>query len=187
MHILLIDNTSLHIEKLAALFEKHKLECIPYTAVSAYITDSYDLIVLSGGSVHSLIGNEEKFALQIELVKTTQKPVIGICFGFQLLAYSYGAPLRKLKQKAHGFQPVDIIDPPLKKIIASPVNVYESHSWYVPYCPETLTPLAVSPSGVEAFKHINKPHYGLQFHPEITDESNDGRRIFDSIFSQVSF
>lgn len=185
MRILLIDNTSFYIKKLAGLFGTHKLDIIPYGSVGLQSADSYDLIVLSGGSAHSLIGNEDKFKTQIKLVSQTQKPVIGICFGFELLAYIYGAEILKLKQKVRGFQPVDVIDPELKSNVGSCILVYESHSWQVTQCSNILIPLITSPTGIEAFKHIHKSHYGVQFHPEITSESNEGKQVFDFIISDI--
>ena len=184
MRILLIDNTSVHISKLAQLFDNHTLTVISHEEVSG-ICDSYDCIVLSGGSEHSLIGNTERFLPQIELVTHTTKPVIGICFGFQLLAYTYGAHLHKLAHKIRGIEPVEIVDTSLMNDIGhKTIQVYESHSWAVSTCPN-ITPLITSPSGIEAFKHREKPQIGLQFHPEVHDMSMDGKRVFDILFQQI--
>jgi len=186
MRVLLIDNASQHIEKLADLFKGHHLTVIPYGLIGEYNADLYDLIVLSGGGRHSLIGNRHLFKKEMEFINKTDKPVIGICFGFELLAYIHGVRIRKLKEKIQGFQTVDVIDSTLKSRLGGNILVYEGHSWYISHCPDELIPLITSPSGIEAFKHTTKPHYGMQFHPEVTYESDEGKQVFEYIFSQIT-
>ena len=187
MRVLLIDNTSRHIKELAGLFGDNILTVVPYGSVDEYDAASYDLIVLSGGRAHPLMGNSHIFNKEIKLVSQTHIPVIGICFGFQLLAYIHNAEIRRLKKKIQGFHAVEIVDSSLEKKLGKHILVYEGHSWSVPHVPEHLAPLIISSTGIEAFKHKQKPHYGLQFHPEMTHGSDEGKQVFEYILSQIAF
>lgn len=91
-------------------------------------------------------------------------PVLGVCFGAQLLATVLGARVRPLERPEVGWVALDTSEP----------GLVEEGPWLVWHqdaleCPPGAELLASSPVAVQAFRH--GPHLGVQFHPEATPES----------------
>lgn len=93
-----------------------------------------------------------------------EKPVLGICAGMQVIASVFGGGI--ISQPSIGLLEAEItaIDP----LLGSPrtIEVYHLHN-----CGVTLPPgfsiLAGNQESVEAFKHSERPVYGILFHPEV--------------------
>ena len=137
-------------------------------------------------------------------------PVLGICLGFQSLAYDFGASVDRLRQPRHGIKtPVTSASTSIFKGLASVYTVQyhslhanlgyqasqsptDGHLWEPSErCPQ-LQPLAwdfSSPDGGDlnlsknppailmALKHVTKPFYGIQFHPESICSEQSARQI----------
>jgi len=181
--ILLIDNGTIHLDELKKLLEKENLTTITKEGITEEIASGYELVILSGSSDISVATNPEAYAKEINLIKESSTPILGICMGFEVIAYTYGAKLKEMPYKEDGL--VDIIvtkDNPIfgnkKRFLVS-----ERHRWIVDKITEPLEELAISKDGVEAIKHKYKPIYGFQFHPEIHEDKNTGIEIFNNLLS----
>lgn len=106
-------------------------------------------------------------------------PILGICFGFQVIAGAFGATLRRLTTPEEGLYRVDVQEHPLfewalgcpdlfREKIAKGicVVVYQHHCDTLEECPYGFDVIASSGKQIEAIAHRTKPIYGLQFHPE---------------------
>ncbi len=129
-----------------------------------------------------------------KLSETDLLPILGICLGFQSLALAFGATIEQLKQPRHGivsdivhdgmsiFKDVDqeMLATQYHSLhvnIGHPVQIkgdylYFRELWGLSTaCPE-LKPLAWDLDDKDngpilmALRHIEKPFYGLQYHPE---------------------
>lgn len=179
MRILLIDNGTTLLNKLKELIPGNEI-------VHSYDdfdkdTTNFDLVILSGGSKYQLVGNEGKFAKEIDFIKNINKPVIGICFGYELIAVAFGATLKELSENKKGIYEVEILDESLGR---GKIKVSENHRWVVDKLPEVFEVLAVSEDGPEIIKHKEKFIYGLQFHPENFTEETEGDELFLNLLSQ---
>ncbi len=179
MKIFLIDNGTTLLNKLKELIPGEEI-VHSYDNFDGDVTD-FDVVILSGGSKYQLVGNENKFTKEIDFIKNTSKPVIGICFGYELIASAFGATLRELSENKKGIYDVEILDENLGR---GKIKVFESHRWVVDKLPELFEVLAKSDDGPEIIKHKEKSIFGLQFHPENFVEETEGDELFLKLLSQ---
>jgi GMP synthase (glutamine-hydrolysing) len=166
MELLIIDNGTSYLSELKKLLGNYPFEVISYSEISNIADlNNYDAIILSGGHNFPVAGNEVKLETEISLVRNTQKPVFGICFGFELIAAAFRAKLELMQSKEKEIIEIEIVNQ--DDIFKGLPNfkVFENHRWVVKELPENLSSLAVSKFGIEAIKHKTLPIYGVQFHP----------------------
>src|SRR5574344_1683977 len=110
-----------------------------------------------------------------DVIKTfyKSKKILGICLGFQLIAYFFGADIVQDNNPYHGkISKIKILEKTdLFKDITDNFETTRYHSLIVEKSslPKTLVPLAQTEDKSEilmALKHINYPIFGVQFHPE---------------------
>lgn len=185
MKILLIDNGSKYLEKLKSLVSAHSLIIKKYTEIDIHDQEEYDLIILSGGHIISVVGHEDDFGKEINLIRSTKTPVLGICLGFELIAYTYGAWLERLETKENTVLDLHPTaeDPIFKNI--NVIKVYENHRWVITKESPDLHGLAISEDGIEIIKHKSKLIYGFQFHPEMFVSQTQGDEIFANFIKIV--
>lgn len=190
MKILLIDNGSKYLGKLRHLLldSGNEVKVEKWFAVNKEFAENFDIIVLSGGHQFSVLTNPDLFVNEIDLIKHLDKPIIGICLGFELIAYTFGANLTQSKKHEKGaFEIMPIKSGPIFAGI-NKFEVFESHSLAVPDLKRNkyLTALAKSTYGIEIIKHKTKPIYGFQFHPEMFVDKLTGDNIFLNTLNLLS-
>lgn len=139
-------------------------ELIPYNSPIEKIKSKNPIgIILSGGpnSVY------EKDAPKLDqAVFNLGLPILGICYGAQLLAISFGGNVQS-GSKEFGKQILKPIGGQLMKSI-SPSVCWMSHTDYINNLPkEFLTSAQTENCPVAAFENPDKKIYGVQFHPEV--------------------
>jgi carbamoyl-phosphate synthase small subunit len=141
-----------------------------------FTTETADGIVLSNGP-----GDPKKCIDTIEHVRTLlsdEIPILGICLGCQILALAAGADTYKLKY-GHRSQNQPCMEVGTYRCYITPQN----HGYAVDA--ETL-PLDWrewfyngNDQTNEGIKHISKPFFGAQFHPEASPGPDDTEFLFD--------
>jgi len=136
--------------------------------VSAEKCAHYKGIILSG-SPHSVLEQDRPgfdkalFSLGI--------PVLGLCYGHQLMAQSMGGSVAKGKYREYGIAQIDIAEgSPLFTGLSKTEQIWMSHGDAVETVPPGFDVIG-STDGcrVAAMGNDTKRMYGLQFHPEVTD------------------
>lgn len=185
MKILIVDNGSSYIGKLKQLTSNHETTVKIYSNLLDRDDMSYDLIILSGGHTFSVVGHDKEFASEIGLIKSSTIPILGICLGFELIAFSFGATLKQMTAKENRILHIGKIasDPVFGNL--SDLHVYESHKWVVTDVGEHLVALAGSVDGMEIIKHKDKLIYGFQFHPEMFRDDTQGGELFANFIKIV--
>lgn len=185
MKILIIDNGSSYLNKIKETISETSFDVEPFSNIDLEKIKNYDGVILSGGHDFPVVGNENKLADEIELIKNINKPILGICFGFELIAHIYKSELTRSKEKEKGILDLEILqnDPIFNNL--SNLKVYESHRWIVRNVGEDLLALAKSEDGIEVIKHKYRPIYGVQFHPEMFADYTCGQTIIKNFLDQI--
>ena len=126
-------------------------------------------IIISGAPILLSQIDSTPHLQQFKFLKTFEKPVLGICFGHQILGMTHGATVFMQNEVRI---PVDIHhkEDLLFKDMASPSLMAQDHTEAI-HLPEGFIQIAHSDScKVEGMKHKDKPHWGVQFHPEVSGE-----------------
>lgn len=86
MKVLLIDNNTRRIDHLKQMLMSFDVKIVSFKDIKPKIENNFDLIVLSGG--HGARSNTKLkvFEKELELIRSTNKPIFGICKGMQLIA-----------------------------------------------------------------------------------------------------
>lgn len=133
--------------------------------------------VIVGGGLPSVNDPKKWIEEEIDLIMRASSlglPVLGICFGHQLVAKAYGAVVVRRERKT-GF--ADIIKLKDNPIFASLPGSWKSpvyHQDRVEELPESFELIATSNyCEVQAMAHKELPIWTVQFHPEIGYGIND--------------
>ncbi len=146
-----------------------------------------DGIILSGGPASVYQSDAPMPAADVlELLRTGSPPVLGICYGMNVLNLVFGGEAERAVRKEFG--PADVritrMDP-LLAIGGRTTRVWMSHGDRMSQLGAELETLAASDNAPHAaFRHRERPIYGLQFHPEVT-HSIDGRDILRNFVLRV--
>lgn len=184
MRILLVDNHTSRIPGWRSLLSRYdlgSLDIVRAEELKPSQADSYDLVILTGaGGVggFAVPTHMDGYKEELNLIRERNKPLIGICVGFQAIAVAFGSPLQYRTERIKGVVDIDVIkpDPVFGKMKS--FKAFVSHKYFVSEAPKQFILLAKSIFNVEAFRHETRPIYGFQFHPEVTEPENDGATIF---------
>lgn len=113
-------------------------------------------------------------------------PVLGICYGLQLITKLFGGDVDKSPKREYGKAHIAIKDSgKLLNGIHEGDVVWMSHQDKITRLPNGFVTLACSDnSPYAAFKHGKKEIYGLQFHPEV-HHTRKGKRILKNFLYTI--
>jgi GMP synthase (glutamine-hydrolysing) len=134
--------------------------------------NNYGKVILSGRRLYSKDTNVVNSRI-IKRCFENNIPVLGICYGAEILALTLGGTLRRMDNPVHETIPVTLLkSSPLLSVTntataLSTMHVFESHRYCVAKLPQDFEVLASSDHcKYEVFSHKNKRLFGTQFHPE---------------------
>jgi GMP synthase-like glutamine amidotransferase len=197
MRTLIVNNylpNSPQIEQLYNIIKDitvHTVEVKDYSTItSGEEFNLFDIVILSG-SQRKLAEPEvfEDYTNEVEFLRDTDKPVLGICFGHQLLAMAFGEHIVPTGEMLEGYYMVRQIEKDkLFDGLGEKFLVMESHEERLDSVPYNFLKLADSPNcPVEVMKHEILPLYGVQFHAERFDDKHPaGGVILDNFFKIAS-
>ncbi|WP_169777620.1 glutamine-hydrolyzing GMP synthase [Campylobacter mucosalis] len=142
-------------------------EILPFNApLEAIKAKSPKGVILSGGPA-SVYADDAYFC--DKGVFELGVPLLGICYGMQLLAHHFGANVEAANKKEYGKATLNVLDNHiLFKDTPNSQIVWMSHSDVVLELPNGFKPLAVSEhSPFCAFGDDVRKFYAFQFHPEV--------------------
>jgi len=124
-------------------------------------------LILSGGpsSVYDAAAPKP----QTGLLATPSCPVLGICYGLQLMAHGLGGKVLPSKSREYGYARLTVVDSTSRLFAGLPkeMDVWMSHGDHVTELPDGFRMTAQTADAVNAFENPARRIYGLQFHPEV--------------------
>ncbi|MCS7337472.1 MAG: glutamine-hydrolyzing GMP synthase [Verrucomicrobiae bacterium] len=173
------------------LIARRVRECAVYSQILPYNTPASRLralapkgIILSGGpaSVYSAGApkpDREVFELGV--------PVLGICYGLQLMADILGGAVEPGQKREYGKSTLTVTEPdcPLFAGLPRSFTVWNSHGDKPTRLPRGFRPVAgTENSEFAAIEHRQKRLFGLQFHPEVVHTAY-GKKIISNFVHGV--
>ena len=183
--ILILDFGSQYTQLIARRLRELNVFCeiYPYNNYPE-ITEVTKGIILSG-SPHSV---REENAPNIDLEALFSKaPVLGVCYGAQLIAQQLGGEVSASNVREYGRANLATVsnDNALTKNIFNGSQVWMSHGDTITKLPPNATLIATTDTiPVAAYKLDNKEVYAIQFHPEVT-HSSDGLTLLKNFVVDV--
>lgn len=174
--LLVVDNGSVYTSNLIKILEGQKTNfdiLIPTNPEP--IWHDYTSIILSGRRKNDKKMNQ----INSQIIKHAvehDKPLLGICYGAEILALTMGGTIRRMNSLKKGMQKVTINDK--NPLCSGTISVFESHSYEISRLNDKLYGIASSADcEFEIIRIGTQNVFGTQFHPEMSD---DGKKIIQN-------
>ncbi|OGD86153.1 glutamine-hydrolyzing GMP synthase [Candidatus Curtissbacteria bacterium RIFCSPHIGHO2_01_FULL_41_13] len=114
-------------------------------------------------------------------------PILGICYGHQLMAYQLGGKVASHQAKQYGKEDLEVIKrSPLFQALSKKETVWFSHGDHVDDLPKGFVVIAQTKnSKIAAMQNQSLNFYGIQFHPEVT-HTTGGMKILQNFLFKIS-
>jgi GMP synthase (glutamine-hydrolyzing), C-terminal domain or B subunit/GMP synthase (glutamine-hydrolyzing), N-terminal domain or A subunit len=166
--ILILDFGSQYTQLIARRVRELNVYCEihPFNHFPA-ITGDIKGVILSG----SPCSVRDAGSPDVDLTKFGNLPVLGVCYGAQLIAHKTGGVVLPSQIREYGRAKLSTVDhhSELLKEISVDSQVWMSHADTIAAITDEFDIIASTSSvKVAAFKKKNQDLYGIQFHPEVT-------------------
>jgi len=143
-------------------------------------------VILSGGPLN--VYNSFKFRFNTKVL-FLNIPILGICFGHQIISKELGGRVKKSRFREFGFAEIKKVNNSLliKNFFnnKNTNNVWMSHADHVSKLPNGFKVVASSKNSKFAIIENNKKkYYGVQFHPEVT-HTNKGKILLKNFLFSI--
>ena len=91
------------------LYEYVDCKVVPLLNIDIELTKGYDGIVLSGAPILLTEEKTDQYIKATAWIKEIKIPILGICFGHQLIALQYGGFVKKMRAD-RDFQDIEILE-----------------------------------------------------------------------------
>lgn len=155
-------------------------EMVPWTTAFEKISSEKPTAVILSGGPRSVL---EENAPTLDFSCLEGIPVLGICYGQQLMAYKLGGKVEKADHKEYGLRSIS----GLSGLVSSMANdqVWMSHGDQVVQVPAGFEVTATTDScPVAAMQDSARNYFGVQFHPEVT-HTPDGKLLLKAFLDKA--
>ena len=159
-------------------------EILPYrTDPGAWKDDSLKGVILTGGPAS--VYEDGAPRISRDLVDGLGVPVLGICYGMQLINYLYGGEVHSANVSEYGDTVLYTEDSALFRDVQRTTHVLMNHNDRVSQLPDGFASHAHTDACPYAeFSDISRGLYGVQFHPEVV-HSVEGTKMLQNFVRGV--
>jgi GMP synthase (glutamine-hydrolysing) len=170
---LLINNLSPYIHNIIQVLNDldNDFACLNCNQLSYFgsnnldLLQGYDNVILSGRQQNSTLINKVNSSI-VKGCIILDKPLLGICYGGQILALTLGCTLKKI-EKIRTIVKIDILKSSYLLPNHGTIEMFESHNFCISKLSKNFTLLGSSKTCKnEFFCYNGKSLFGTQFHPE---------------------
>ncbi|UCD18595.1 MAG: glutamine-hydrolyzing GMP synthase [Candidatus Zixiibacteriota bacterium] len=184
--ILILDFGSQYTQLIARRVREQHVYCeiVPFNAdLSPYASQNVKGYILSGGPASLGEPNSPRLAPSFF---DTDLPILGICYGMQLIADAFGGQLVRSENREYGRSRMAIrSDSRIFSGVARESRVWMSHGDSIARLPDSfLTVAATASLPIAAIASRRKEIYGLQFHPEV-HHTVEGQKILSNFLFDI--
>jgi GMP synthase (glutamine-hydrolysing) len=174
--ILILDFGSQYTQLIARRVRELNVYCEihPFNKVPK-LTPDVKGVILSG----SPCSVRDNGAPSVDMSAFENVPVLGVCYGAQLIAHLGGGNVLPSQMREYGRARLSAVDHhnELLKEMTLDTQVWMSHADTIASVPSNFEIIATTPSvAVAAFKIKDKAVWGIQFHPEVT-HTTEGKNL----------
>lgn len=157
-------------------------EVYPYDKAVAKIKELNPMGVIFTGGPNSVY--EEKSPRIEAEVFELGIPVLGLCYGMQLMAHTLGGEVKSADAREFGKTPVKVnTASPLFKGLSENETVWMSHVDYVASVPEGFEIVGHTANcPVAAMQNVERKLYAMQYHPEVLHSEHGKEMIHNFLF-----
>ncbi len=184
--VIIVDFGAQYSQLIARRVRESNIYCeiVPYTYTIDQIKAKNPTgIILSGGPASVYENNAPSINKEIFEIGV---PILGICYGGQLIAQSFGGKVTKADNREYGRIKLQTAENTgLFKDIQQDSLVWMSHTDYIEQKPEGFRITAYSDTcPICAMQNDEKQIYAVQFHPEV-EHSEKGKEIIQNFLLNV--
>jgi GMP synthase (glutamine-hydrolysing) len=157
-------------------------ELLPYNTTAARLRELNPKgIVFSGGPASVYAEDAPKIDPEIYNIGV---PILGICYGMQLMAHDLGGKVERAAKREYGKSDVDFVaGSKLAKDLDAKQTVWMSHGDHVSALPQGFVLDASTESApIAGFANEERQMYGVQFHPEVRHSVHGNELISNFIY-----
>ena len=112
-------------------------------------------------------------------------PVLGICYGLQVIAFMMAGEVDRARRREYGRAALTILsDEDLLQGLDNPTQVWMSHGDYLTRLPKGFEVIASTEnSRIAAIRNRQKKIFGIQFHPEVVHTLQGGEIFRNFLFN----
>ncbi len=165
-------------------FLKIKCDVVPYNISLQEIKKKSPACIIFSGSPKSVL--DKKAPICDKKVLDLGIPILGICYGMQLITYLLGGKVIHGSKKEYGYVETEIIkDTELLSGLNSKDVIWMSHSDIVEQIPKSFESFAhTSSTPFIAMQNVDAKIYAVQFHPEVT-HTEKGLKVFENFLFKI--
>ena len=159
-----------------------KSDIFPINVKSEELKD-YQSVILSGGPNSVAADQRLKFD---EKIFELGIPVLGICYGMQLMSDYFGGVVDSNVVKEYGQNEITInTNVPIFDGLSEKQKVLMSHGDTVKIAPKGFEVIAKSGEAIAGIGNVQSKMYGVQFHPEV-DLTEEGMKMLENFLRKVA-
>ncbi len=141
-------------------------------------------VILSGGP--SSVSDEDAPRVESDFYHKINVPILGICYGMQLIAADLGGASEPAAKSEYGHAKLKVLSGKTALFNELPfeLDVWMSHGDHVTRLPDGFTTTATTGDVITAIENPERRIYGVQFHPEVS-HTPLGKEILRNFLFQI--